>query len=83
LNQLLLLPKRKSVAGSMPAGIPVTQEMIDFCAEKNIVPDVETVTARQIDECWDKLTTINKDGVRYVIDVKKSLEDKEWLPAKE
>lgn len=67
------MPKRKSIAGSMPAGIKVTQEMLEFCAKNNITPDVENVEAKQIDECWDKLTTINKDGIRYVIDVKKSL----------
>ena len=57
--------------------------MLEFCAKNKIVPDVESVVAKQIDECWDKLATINKDGIRYVIDVKKSLQDQDWLPAAE
>ncbi len=34
-----LLGGRRSVAGSGIGGIPETQEMLDFCAEHNIVSD--------------------------------------------
>jgi len=50
--------------------------------EHNILPDTTVVQAKQIDWVWEQLvTTGNTDGVRYVIDIKKSLEDKEFVPA--
>lgn len=38
------------------------------------------VEAKEIDWAWDQITTINKDGIRYVIDIKKSLENKDFVP---
>ena len=67
----------------MIAGISTTQDMLDFCAKNKLFPDIEHVEAKQIDECWEKLTTSNKDGIRYVIDVEKSKKNKDWLPASE
>ena len=50
---------------------------------KNIYPDVKMVEAKDTDTCWDELGGKgNPDGIRYVIDIKKSLENKEFLPAK-
>src|SRR6202000_654592 len=34
-----LLVKRRSIAGSAIGGLPETQEMLDFCAEKGITSD--------------------------------------------
>jgi len=52
-----------------------------FCAKHKIWPDVEVITANQITWAWGELANgKNKDGVRYVVDVKKSLNDKEFLP---
>jgi hypothetical protein len=31
---------------------------------------------------YDALTNINKDGVRFVIDIKKSLDNKDFIPKK-
>ena len=31
---------RRRIAGSLIGGIAQTQEMLDFCAEKNVLPDV-------------------------------------------
>ena len=78
--QLPLIFGRKSVSGSLIGGIPATEECLEFCAKHNILPDVEHVEANKIDWAWEQLTTINKDGIRYVIDIKKSLENKEFLP---
>jgi len=71
LPQMTLMFNRASVAGSLIGGIRETQECIDFCFKHGIYPDCETVEAEDIDSCWEKLKS-NADGIRYVIDVKKS-----------
>jgi hypothetical protein len=40
---------------------------------------VEIVTADKIDWCWEQLTSGNKDSVRYVIDIKKSAENADFM----
>jgi alcohol dehydrogenase (NADP+) len=59
---------RKSFAGSLIGGIPETQEMLDFCAEHNIVSDVEVIAMRDINEAYERML---KGDVRYrfVIDM--------------
>jgi uncharacterized zinc-type alcohol dehydrogenase-like protein len=59
---------RKNVAGSLIGGIKETQEMLDFCAEHNIVSDIEMINMDQINEAWDR---VMKSDVRYrfVIDM--------------
>ena len=59
---------RKSIAGSLIGGIPETQEMLDFCAEHNIVSDIELIRMDQINEAYDRLL---KSDVKYrfVIDM--------------
>ena len=71
--QLPLIFGRKSVSGSLIGGIPATEECLAFCAKHNITPDTQLVEASEIDWAWDQLTTVNKDGIRYVIDIQKSL----------
>lgn len=59
---------RKSIAGSLIGGLPETQEMLDFCAEHNIVSDVEVIAMRDINEAYERMI---KGDVRYrfVIDM--------------
>jgi len=42
--------------------------MLDFCAEKGIVADIEMITAQEIDEAYDRMV---KSDVKYrfVIDI--------------
>ena len=42
-NVFGLLPKRRQLAGSSIGGIRETQEMLDFCAEHNIISDIEVI----------------------------------------
>jgi len=53
---------RKAIAGSLIGGLPETQEMLDFCAEKGIVSDVEMIRIQQIDEAYERML---KSDVRY------------------
>ncbi|HQD10117.1 MAG TPA: NAD(P)-dependent alcohol dehydrogenase [Flavihumibacter sp.] len=59
---------RKSVAGSSIGGIAETQEMLDFCAEKGIVSDIELIAMKDIQSAYDRMI---KGDVRYrfVIDM--------------
>ncbi|MDF3983863.1 NAD(P)-dependent alcohol dehydrogenase [Luteibacter sp. PPL201] len=64
---LLMLPRR-TLAGSAIGGMAQTQEMMDFCAEHNIVSEVEVVDMASINETYERLV---KNDVRYrfVIDM--------------
>jgi uncharacterized zinc-type alcohol dehydrogenase-like protein len=64
-----LIPRRRSLAGSMIGGIRETQEMLDFCAEKGIVSDVEMIAIADINKAYERMI---KNDVRYrfVIDMK-------------
>jgi uncharacterized zinc-type alcohol dehydrogenase-like protein len=79
-SQLQIVFRRKSIAGSLIGGIKNTEECLDFCAKNGLTPDVEHITADKIDWAWEQLLNNNKDGMRYVIDIKKSLENKDFLP---
>ncbi len=59
---------RKSFAGSLIGGIPETQEMLDYCAEHNIVSEVEVIEMKDINEAYERML---KGDVRYrfVIDM--------------
>ena len=57
-----LILKRRQIAGSLIGGIKETQEMLDFCAEKNIVSDIETITMNKINEAYERML---KSDVKY------------------
>jgi uncharacterized zinc-type alcohol dehydrogenase-like protein len=59
---------RRTLAGSLIGGIPETQEMLDYCAEHNIVSDVEVINIKDINESYERMI---KGDVRYrfVIDM--------------
>lgn len=69
VNAGTLLNGRRSIAGSMIGGIPEIQEMIDFCAEKNIVSDVEVIQADYINKAYER-TVASDVKYRFVIDAK-------------
>jgi alcohol dehydrogenase (NADP+) len=63
-----LIMQRRSIAGSLIGGIPETQEMLDYCAEHNIVSDVEIIPMQNINEAYERML---KGDVKYrfVIDL--------------
>ena len=67
-NVANLIFKRRAIAGSLIGGIAETQEMLDFCAEKGIVSDIEMIPAQKIDEAYERML---KSDVKYrfVIDI--------------
>ncbi|APC35353.1 MULTISPECIES: NAD(P)-dependent alcohol dehydrogenase [Nocardiopsis] len=62
-----LFENRRSFAGSKIGGIAQTQEMLDFCAEHGIAPEVEIVRADQINEAWERVLASDV-RYRFVID---------------
>ncbi len=58
----------KRLAGSMFGGISETQEMLDYCANRGIVSDVEIIPVQKINEAHER---VRKGDVRYrfVIDL--------------
>ncbi|WP_172197142.1 MULTISPECIES: NAD(P)-dependent alcohol dehydrogenase [Saccharibacillus] len=63
-----LIPKRRSFAGSSIGGIRETQEMLDFCAEHGIKPEIEVISADRIDEAWERVMASDVK-YRFVIDI--------------
>jgi uncharacterized zinc-type alcohol dehydrogenase-like protein len=59
---------RRTVAGSLIGGIAETQEVLDFCAEHGIAPDVELIGIEGVN---DAFTTLRKGDTakRFVIDM--------------
>jgi len=62
LNAFSLIRQRKSFSGSLIGGIRETQEMLDFCAEHGIVPEIEVIAADYIDQAYERIL---KSDVRY------------------
>ena len=63
-----LVFRRRSLAGSLIGGIAETQEMLDFCAEKGIVAEIEMIAIQQINDAYERML---KSDVKYrfVIDM--------------
>ena len=64
-----LIMKRRTLAGSVIGGIAETQEMLDYCAEKKVMSDVEVIPMAKVNEAYERML---KGDVRYrfVIDMK-------------
>ncbi len=69
LHAFSLIGGNRSLGGSLIGGIAETQEMLDYCAQHEIVSDVEVVPAGKIDEAYERML---RSDVRYrfVIDAK-------------
>jgi uncharacterized zinc-type alcohol dehydrogenase-like protein len=60
--------KRRTVTGSLIGNLAETQEVLDFCAEHGIGPEIEMIRMQDINEAYKK---VEKGDVRfrYVIDM--------------
>jgi uncharacterized zinc-type alcohol dehydrogenase-like protein len=63
-----MLMARRSIAGSPIGGIRETQEMLDFCAEKGVAPEIEVIKPDAVNIAYERMV---KGDVRYrfVIDM--------------
>ena len=67
INNTNMIFNRVNFNGSLIGGIPETQEVINYCAENKIYPQIEIIKAEEINEAWKKV--VNKEArYRFVID---------------
>jgi uncharacterized zinc-type alcohol dehydrogenase-like protein len=58
----------RTVGGSLIGGIAETREVLKFCAEHNILPEVQIIPIQEINEAFEKIKDENV-RFRYVIDM--------------
>lgn len=63
-----LIMKRRQFAGSLIGGLAETQEMLDFCAERGIVSDIELIRMDQVNEAYERMLRSDVK-YRFVIDM--------------
>ena len=68
LEPFPLILHRRSIAGSVIGGIAETQEMLDFCAARGIVSDIERIPIQQINDAYDRMVR-REVKYRFVIDM--------------
>ncbi|GAB2772343.1 putative zinc-type alcohol dehydrogenase-like protein [Hymenobacter luteus] len=68
LNNMDVAMHRRSVAGSIIGSIQETQEVLDFCAQHHILPEVEMIPIQDINKAFDKMQD-EEVHYRYVIDM--------------
>ena len=69
VSSFAIVSNRHSLSGSMIGGMQETQEMLDFCAEHNIVSDIELIGVDKIDEAYNRVVKADVK-YRFVIDMK-------------
>ena len=67
-HSALLLGGQKAVAGSGVGGIAQTQEMLELCAEKGILPEIEIVRMDEIGHAFERMEKADVK-YRFVIDM--------------
>jgi uncharacterized zinc-type alcohol dehydrogenase-like protein len=70
-----MLPNRKSLATSLIGSIRETQEVLEFCAEHRIVPEIRVISVDGLNDAFEKVDKGEVD-FRYVIDMA-TLRDKQ------
>jgi alcohol dehydrogenase (NADP+) len=67
LRAFSVMANRRRLSGSSVGGIPDTQEMLDFCAEHGVRPEIELIAAGDIEDAYERVVD-GKVRYRYVID---------------
>lgn len=66
-SNIALASSRVNFNASLIGGIPETQEVVHYCADNGIRPEIQVIKAEEINEAWEKV--VNKEArYRYVID---------------
>jgi alcohol dehydrogenase (NADP+) len=68
ISPFSIISNRRSFSGSMIGGMTETQGMLDYCAEHNIVSEIELISIDKLGEAYDRVV---KGDVKYrfVIDM--------------
>ncbi|WP_406664407.1 NAD(P)-dependent alcohol dehydrogenase [Gallaecimonas sp. GXIMD1310] len=67
INALALAANRVNFNASLIGGMKETQEVINYCADHKIYPQIQIIAAEQINTAWDNVVN-KKARYRYVID---------------
>ena len=67
-NNTEVILHRRTLAGSLVGGIPETQELLDFCGEHNILPEIEMIRMEDINDAHKRMKN-EEVHFRYVIDI--------------
>lgn len=67
-NPSKIIMQRQVVAGSLIGGIGETQEVLEFCAKHGIKPEIEMISAQDINDAYTKVVD-KKARYRFVIDL--------------
>ncbi len=64
----LLIRNNRTLAGSLIGGVQATQELLDFCAEHQVLPECERIEMAGINEAFERM--LNNDvKYRFVVDM--------------
>lgn len=64
----LLIQNNRSIAGSLIGGLEATQDLLDFCGERGVLPNCEWVPATDLNAAFQRMKT-NDVKYRFVIDM--------------
>ena len=68
LETMPMLFKRKAIQGSLIGGVAQTQEVLDFCAEHDVRPEIQMIAMDEINEAFQRV--MDEDvRFRHVIDM--------------
>tara|TARA_Y100001935_G_scaffold238369_1_gene224715 strand:- start:48836 stop:50044 length:1209 start_codon:yes stop_codon:yes gene_type:complete len=67
MNNIALASSRVNFNASLIGGIPETQEVVHYCADNGIRPEIQIINADQINQAWKDVED-KKARYRYVID---------------
>lgn len=67
LSNIALASTRVNFNASLIGGIPETQEVVHYCADNGIRPEIQIIKAEEINQAWDDVVN-KKARYRYVID---------------
>lgn len=62
------LEERKQVTGSAVGGLAETQELLDYCARRRILADVEVIAPDKINDAWKRVLK-RQARYRFVVDL--------------
>jgi uncharacterized zinc-type alcohol dehydrogenase-like protein len=68
VHAFALAAARRSLSGSNIGGIAETQEMLDFCAEHHVTPEIEVISADYVNEAYERVLASDV-RYRFVIDI--------------
>ena len=63
-----LVAQRRRISGTNNGSIPQTQEMLDFCAEHDVTPEIEVIEASYVNEAYERVIASDV-RYRFVIDI--------------